>query len=294
MLLTELLCTDGADFDWTPYLPILLHTCLTNFDNTKQLIGEHAKKLFLNILHVLTIQCELYELTEYLLNESHTVLDNQSIIFDRKYTNNNYVDSANPIMASMYNSAEIANPSTLSVGNCHYNYLYNSRVFPNLNGKLFNEKNSSTNRHRQLVNMSSAPVSPYQTNHLSSESSPPKNIKKTKRAYRLEKAKECLNDLIQQLAKSKNNPVWPFELVTSHNYIKKLTSVQLINEFVSNLKLFLLMCANVDGKNVESMPRTGLARSNSLNDRVEHNLESVCNKVSLLLPLIMIINFIKI
>lgn len=73
MLLSELISTDGADFYWLPYLPVLLHMCLVNFDSARQLVGEqrraeHAKKLFMNILYVLTIQCELYELTDFLLD----------------------------------------------------------------------------------------------------------------------------------------------------------------------------------------------------------------------------------
>lgn len=279
MLLSELVSTDGADFDWTPYLPIIFHTCFINFDNTKQLIGEHSKKLFLNTLYVLTIQTELYGLSDYLLGEFDSVLDNQSIVYDRKYTNNNYVDSTNPVMSSMYNVENRL--SQLSVGNCHYSYNYNSNNFSNLNGSLFNELNEkATNRHKQLINMCSAPVSPHQGKNstTSGNVSSPRNIKQTKKAYRIQKAKECLAIIIGFLSKTKNSPVWPFELITSQNYNKKLTSVQIINELVSNLKLFLTICSNSEIGDGGSM-RTGLARSNSLNERVELNLEVVCRKV---------------
>ena len=147
MLVSELVSTDGADFDWTPYLPIMFHTCFINFDNTKQLIGEHSKKLFLNTLYVLTIQTELYGLSDYLLGEFDSVLDNQSIVYDRKYTNNNYVDGTSLVMSSMYNQENRL--SQLSVGNCHYSYNYNSNVFSNLKGNLFNEMTEKTvNSHR--------------------------------------------------------------------------------------------------------------------------------------------------
>jgi hypothetical protein len=105
MLLTELIGADGADFDWLPYLPVMLHMCVVNLDSPRQLVGEHAKKLLMNTLYVLTIQCELHELTDLLLAKSDSVLDNQSIIFDRKYTSNNLVDSANPLIDSIYNSS---------------------------------------------------------------------------------------------------------------------------------------------------------------------------------------------
>jgi len=233
MLLTALLSTDAADFDWTAYMPILLHTSLLNFDNPKQLIGEHAKKLLLSLLLALTIQCGLPDLADQLLTASDSILDNQSIIHDRKYTNNNHVDSPNPIMASIYNQ-QADNSPLLSVGNCHYNYLYNTRVFANLKGAHFTDKSTRTvAKRRALVNTSSAPVSPCQQRDES-----------TKKAYRGEKARECLNNLVQTLARSKNNPVWPYEVITSQNYYKKLTSVSIINEFVANLKRFLAVCAN--------------------------------------------------
>lgn len=167
MLLSELISTDGADFDWTPYLSVLLHMCLVNFDSTRQLVGEHAKKLFMNILYVLTIQCELYELTDFLLTKFDTVLDNQSIIFDRKYTNNNCVDSANPLINGIYNASGNTGVR-LSTGNCHYNYLFNPNVFANLKGVVTLEPGKlaigQSLKRRALKNMNSEPVSPSHGN----------------------------------------------------------------------------------------------------------------------------------
>ena len=281
MLLSELVSKNGADFDWTSYLPILLHFCLINFDNTKQLIGEHAKKLLLSLLYVLTIQCELYSLTDYLLIEFNSIVDNQSIIFDRKYTNNNYIDSANPTMNSIYNHSD--HIGKLSVGNCHYNYNYNTKVFANFKGSLFSESNQTlpqvASKPRALTLMHSAPVSPSLNKFTSpvSVSSPNSsiNIKLTRKTYKIQKAKDHLVVLMGLMSRTKNNPVWPFELISSQNYFKKLTSVQLINEFVSNLKQFLTVCSDS-----ECGPESSLARSNSLNDRVELNLTTVCQKWS--------------
>jgi hypothetical protein len=113
MLLSELVCTDGADFDWTQHLPVLFHFCLMNFDNSKQIVGEHAKKLFMGILYVLTVQNELFNLTELLLDSMPNIVDNQSVIYDRKYTTH----------------AENRMNSKLSAANCHYNYNFNARIF---------------------------------------------------------------------------------------------------------------------------------------------------------------------
>jgi hypothetical protein len=118
MLLSELVCTDGADFDWTLYLPVMFHFCLMHFDNSKQIVGEHAKKLLLGLLYVLTVQSELFNLTEILLDSLPSIIDSQSVIFDRKYTT--HVEG-NPAAGGRLSSK-------LSTANCHYNYNFNSRV----------------------------------------------------------------------------------------------------------------------------------------------------------------------
>lgn len=251
MLLTEFVCNEGADFDWTQYLPILFHFCLINFDNTKQLIGEHAKKLFLGIIYILTVQNELYYLTDFLMDSINCIIDNQSIIFDRKYTTSNLVESPNIIINSIHNTNN--NLSKLSAANCHYNYNFNTKIFSaNLKG---HSNNLLTNNitlmnspsHRNLINMHSAPSSPSQNqnttrNSNQSSSKPEKSKSNIKKANKLQKAKEHLNTLLNILAKCKNNPVWPHELITPQNYSKQLTSVQILNDFVSNLKSFLHIC----------------------------------------------------
>ena len=63
-----------------------------------------------------------------------------------------------------------------------------------------------------------------------------------KRCNKIHKAKEHLAVLLTILARCKNQPVWPYELITCQNYAKQLTSVQVINEFVSNLQAFLQLC----------------------------------------------------
>lgn len=113
MFFTELFSTDGADFDWTSYLPFLFHFCLINFDNTKPIIGEHAKKLFLNILYTLTIQNELYALTDFVIESMDSIIDNQSIIFDRKYTNNNLMENSNAIFVNNTNNNAFNQQQTL-------------------------------------------------------------------------------------------------------------------------------------------------------------------------------------
>ena len=164
MLFSELMSTDGADFDWTAYLPFLFHFCLINFDNTKPIIGEHAKKLFLNMLYILTVQNELYTLTDYLIESMDSIIDNQSIIFDRKYTNNNVMDSASSIF-SVYNGQS----TRITPGNCHYNYNFNTRISAShLKGYATSHPsigliNSAS--HRALINIHSAPSSPANQNN---------------------------------------------------------------------------------------------------------------------------------
>lgn len=63
-----------------------------------------------------------------------------------------------------------------------------------------------------------------------------------KRCNKLQKAKDHPSVLLNILAKCKNSPVWPYELITCQNYSKQLTSIQILNEFVSNLQAFLQLC----------------------------------------------------
>ena len=255
MLLSGLVSTDGADFDWTAYLPVLFHFCLINFDNTKQMIGEHAKKLFINLIYILTVQNELYSLTDYLIESLDSIIDNQSIIFDRKYTSNNNCTDNNQTAGFK-----------LSVGNCHYNYNFNTKIHSsNLKGSS-SKANSlsliSSPSHRSLINVHSAPSSPANTNNPASGSTAsttneaatsPTNAKDLKeakkssltmgkRGNKVLKAKEHLTVLLNILSRCKNGPVWPYEFITSQNYSKQLTSVQIINEFVTNLQAFLQIC----------------------------------------------------
>ena len=262
MLLSELLSTDGADFDWTPYLPFLFHYCLINFDNTKPIIGEHAKKLFLNILYILTVQNELYTLTDFLIESMDSIIDNQSIIYDRKYTTNNLLESASSLFSNAYSHGSSVR---LSPGNCHYNYNFNFRAFSSQHLKGFaNNTNVGLIKsvsHRALINMHSAPsspanqnnknnsnsgenaVSPQNTDLLAKDSSNKKSsLTMGKRCNKLQKAKDHLAILLNILARCKNSPVWPYELITCQNHSKQLTSVQIINEFVSNLQAFLQLC----------------------------------------------------
>lgn len=257
MLLAELMCTDGADFDWTSYLPVLFHFCLMNFDNSKQIVGEHAKKLLLGVLYVLTVQSELFNLTEILLDSLPSVIDNQSVIFDRKYTTL---------------SENAWTRSKLSSANCHYNFNFNLRM-GFVKGGLFKtnfETNTGVLHHRTLANLHSAPSSPGQNkpnqssshiimNPASTISSAPitaaatvnssptaaektASLKLTKKVNKMHQAKEYLTNLLSILSRSKNSPVWPYEFVTPHNYSRTLTSILVLNEFIHNLKNFIQIC----------------------------------------------------
>lgn len=256
MLLAELVCSDGADFDWTPYLPVLFHFCLMNFDNSKQIVGEHAKKLLLGVLYVLTVQSELFNLTEILLDSLPSIVDNQSVIFDRKYTT--HPESA-------------WTRSKLSSANCHYNYNFNSRVGL-VKGGLFkpdfdtSSPSGLLHHHRAMSNtLHSAPSSPGQKNQVNPtvipaapviqtstttvvvNSSPTAaektaSLKLTKKVNKMHQAKEHLTSLLNILSRSKNSPVWPYEFVTPHNYSRPLTSILILNEFIQNLKNFIQIC----------------------------------------------------
>ena len=133
-----------------------------------------------------------------------------------------------------------ANSVKLSAGNCHYNYLYNTSVFPNLKGQAWPQEARCVveqgAKRRALTNVSSVPVSPSQGS-VAAESAGQEGS--AARHFRVGRARECLESLVSQLAVCKNSPMWPFEVITSHNYQRRLVSVQLINDFVSSLKLFL-------------------------------------------------------
>ena len=211
-------------------------------------------------MYILTVQNELYTLTDFLIESMDSIIDNQSIIFDRKYTNNNVMENSSSIFnTGFHNYGSVK----LTSGNCHYNYNFNTRIFAsNLKGYANNPKISMLNTasHRALINMHSAPSSPANQNNKNSSNnsnnatetiSSPQNDplakndspKKTgKRSNKIQKAKEHLAVLLNILSRCKNSPVWPYELITSQNYSKQLTSVQIINEFVSNLQAFLQLC----------------------------------------------------
>ncbi len=265
MFFTELFSTDGADFDWTSYLPFLFHFCLINFDNTKPIIGEHAKKLFLNILYTLTIQNELYALTDFIIESMDSIIDNQSIIFDRKYTNNNFIENSNAIFVNNSNNNAFnqqQSSTKLSPGNCHYNYNFNTKIFSSHLKGYSNNPNISlihSSSHRALFNIQSAPSSPANQNNkntsansesltspmqigVDNDSNKKSSLSLGKRCNKLQKAKDHLSVLLNILAKCKNSPVWPYELITCQNYSKQLTSIQILNEFVSNLQAFLQLC----------------------------------------------------
>ena len=226
MLLSEIVSTDGPEFDWTQNLPVLFHYCLINFDNTKQIIGEHAKKLFLGLLRVICIQSEMYTLVDLITDDS--VFDAQSIVYDRKYTNNNCLDSTNPVIAGLYNNGN----GKVSVGNCHYNYNFNTRI-----------KESSITKRPLSSRLSASSDVGIQ-------------------ADKVAKAKQSLVALLSVMSRSKNSPIWPYELITSQNYSKSPTSVDIINDFVKNLVSFMKACAT------ENQPFVCLVENNDCFDQL--------------------------
>ena len=233
MLLSEIVSNDGADFDWSQYLPILLHYCLLNFDNARQLIGEHAKKLLTSLLFIITVQNELNFLTDYLIETFEHVVDTRSLIYDRKYK------------------------PTDSDDQCFYNFNFN------LNDRRSHHPGSILKdcTTRSFINIHSAPSSPAQSpsnnnnkksnansgSNNSSSQKTDKNKPKTtfKKYHKINKAKEHLSVLIEILSKCKNGPVWPFEYINRHNYQTELKSVQILNNFVTNLKSFLNICLSI-------------------------------------------------
>ncbi len=231
MILTDLFGQDVVDSDyWCLYAPCLFHYCLIGFDNTKQLIGEHAKKLFINLLIVLSMQCGLNALNDQLNEATSAIIDTQSVVFDRKYTNTSLIDS--------YKS------STNNNATCHYNYNFRSNLstkvpFDRSNGRSKTVSNVSQvylspGIHRLLTNMNSAPVSPT---HQLNNGKRADTLNKSDEIVQI--AKQSLDYLLRVLVKAKNSPVWPYELITSQNYAKKLPSVTLINDFVTALQQFL-------------------------------------------------------
>lgn len=223
-----------------------------NFDNSKQIVGEHAKKLLLGVLYVLTVQSELFNLTEILLDSLPSIIDSQSVIFDRKYTTH----------------AESGwHRSKLSAANCHYNFNFNSRV-GFVKGGLFKadfELGDSSGsgaglHHRVVSSLHSAPSSPGQnkpnqagqSDRISAQTraetaaaasgDKTASLKLTKKVNKMHQAKEHLTSLLTILSRSKNSPVWPYEFVTAHNYSRPLTSILILNEFVHNLKNLIQIC----------------------------------------------------
>lgn len=247
MLLAELVCTDGADYDWMVQLPVLFHFCLIHFDNSKQIVGEHAKKLLLGVLYVLTVQCELFNLTDMLLDSLPSIIDSQSVAFDRKYTTH----AENGVGGLR---------SKLSVANCHYNFNFNNSRLGFVKGGMFKadfelgETNTGAGHHRVGLHSSlhSAPPSPGQNKPTQVQCAPSQvaatpnektaSLKLTKKVNKMHQAKEHLTNLLSILSRSKNSPVWPYEFITPHNYSRPLTSVLILNEFVLNLKNFIQIC----------------------------------------------------
>lgn len=99
----------------------------------------------------------------------------------------------------------------------------------------------------------------------SSLSAPSKNLLSVnnpmnKKENKLDKAKDHLKSIMLILAKSKCSPVWPHEYVSSQHVVgthknsagvglastspSKMISIQLINEFVSQLRSFLKICSS--------------------------------------------------
>jgi hypothetical protein len=303
MLLAELVGTDGADTDWSTYMPMLLHYCLVNFDSPKQLVCEHAKKLLLGLLYVTCVQNELHSLTHTLLDSMVFIVDNQSIVFNRIHTNTNVSGSGAPhLLVDYANSIANFNPN-----GCHYSYYYNMRVamagmygsgngpssmsssgsgggggggsaagsISKANGSSTSGNNNNSSgpltinpnvasptkssaaalnspQHRHLVSTHSAPASPASAlatsssaNSTNSNSSAnAASATTTRKENKLEKAREHLKQMISMLTRSKCSPVWPHENVTAQTFSQKLTSVQLLTEFVANLRAFLKICSS--------------------------------------------------
>jgi hypothetical protein len=236
MILTDLFGQDavGSESDyWSLYAPCLFHYCLISFDNSKQLIGEHAKKLFINILTILSVQCGFNSLTDQLNDACDSIIDSQSIVFDRKFINNSLIE--------MNKNQRNNNTAT-----CHYNYNFRTNVsnlkFEKSNSTYLSVNAISTqNLHKPLTNMSSAPVSPTHQLTTQPQAPPPTNNNNNNNSNNelYQTARHCLDYLIRVLVKAKNQPVWLNELTTSQNYSKKLQSITLINDFVAALQQFL-------------------------------------------------------
>ncbi len=107
LLLTDLMF-DGANYYWSQYYTQLIHYCILHFDNTKRFVCENAKKLFLNILYVIFVQNKLTSLSEILLDNIKFIIDNQSIIYNRKLNDFNRIIS-NTMNVSSLNSKKLTN-----------------------------------------------------------------------------------------------------------------------------------------------------------------------------------------
>ena len=136
VLLTELMF-DGANYNWSQYYPQLLHYCILHFDNTKRLVCENAKKLFLNILYVICVQNELNSLSELLLDNIEYIIDNQSIIYNRKlydYSRMSNNNNNNNILIN--NICRVADTSSSSVQPDAKDYLSSMLKFMAMNKNM--------------------------------------------------------------------------------------------------------------------------------------------------------------
>ena len=128
LLLAELASTNGADLDWSSYMPLLLHYAVLYLDNPRALVCEHAKKLILSLLYVLCVQNELDSLNNILLDTSCYVIDNHSIVFNRIYTNTNCSSGGSGTSTSSMLSEYANNLARYNPNHCQYNYYFNVRV----------------------------------------------------------------------------------------------------------------------------------------------------------------------
>lgn len=135
ILLSELM-SDGADFDWTNYYATILHFCILTFDNSRALICEHAKKLFLNTLYVMSVQHEIFTLTDYLLENMSSIVDNQSMIYDRNYLFQNKIelrlDDENNCLNNSLDLTQNSSSNSQSL-NCSIQSIVNDSNFSPIN-----------------------------------------------------------------------------------------------------------------------------------------------------------------
>ena len=226
MLLGELMAADGVQHDWSPHLAVIVHICLVNLDSIKQLIGEHAKKLLLHTLLVVFAQHNHSgsggnTLVDTLLASIDSIVDSRSIIYDRKYT----------------------------MGTCHYNYNFkhSSAPFapapPAASTTVLTTTTTTTattatiKRSKQSMSLHS-PAAQVQM-QMQIQQVPPSL---------LHKAHEHLSALLATLAACKNSPVWPYELIkpqTAAASAVNMTSIRLLNQFVSHLQALFKLCSEM-------------------------------------------------